>query len=153
MNNLTKPAAADFKALQVLHLALMIGAILMTSVLGFIMSSDGIAPAPISWLEGFPLYAIVIMAFEIVMSFVLWNMRQSKLPTNATVDEKLMHYRSSCILRWACLEGGVLISVIFAFLAHNPAIFAVSTVGLALMFLARPSKDYLMEKYGVDAYS
>lgn len=141
-----------FKSLQILFMALMGGAILMATLMGFLISTEGEVKESTNWLEGFPLYAILLMAAEVVASYFLWNMRQSKLPdAGASAADKLAHYRSACILRWACLQGAVLVSIIFAFLDRNPMIFAVSAVGLALLFLARPSKDYFSEKYGVIA--
>jgi hypothetical protein len=152
MNNLQNSVNTKFKQLQTLHIALMLGALLMGSVLWFLIKSQAGEPSPINWLEGFPLYALIIMVVQVAASTLLWSNRQSKLPSAGTADEKWAHFSSSCILRWACLDGGILVSIVLAYLALQPEIFAISAAGLVLLFLARPSKEYLSEKYGLDAY-
>ena len=119
-------------------------------VLGFVMSREGKVASFTGWTDGLLLYAMIFMAFEIGISHLLWNNRQSNIPVTNVQTEKWMHYRTSCILRWACLQGGILISVILSYLEQNTAGFAIAAVGLAFLFLARPSRDYVAENYGLN---
>ena len=148
MDNLSN--TDQFKQLQIMPGALMAGAVLMSCVIGFLLTSDGAVANFASLTDGLLLFAIIIMAAEIVISFVLWNNRQSNIPTTNVQSEKWAHYRSSCILRWACLEGGVLISIILSFLEQNPAGFSIAALGLGFLFLARPSREYVAEQYGIN---
>ncbi|MCF8246899.1 MAG: hypothetical protein K9J37_10535 [Saprospiraceae bacterium] len=150
MKNLSNPKTNDFQQLQVLHGALMAGAVLVSIMLGFIMSGDGAVADFTGLTSGMLQIAIIVMTVEIALSFVLWRNSQSSIPTTDEQSEKWTHYRSSCIIRWACLEGGVLICVVLSFLEQNPAGFSIAAVGLAFLFLARPSKAYVAEQYGME---
>jgi hypothetical protein len=152
MNSLQSNFSAKFKQLQILHLALVGGAVFMGCIIWFLMPNTGILATTINWFEGLPLISIIVMAVEIALSYFVWFSRQSKIPATASANEKWNHYQSSCVIRWACLQGATLITIVFAHLVQHPYIFGVSAVGLALLIIARPSKDYLMEKYGLEAY-
>ncbi len=150
MNNLQNPKTNNFQQLQVLHGALMAGAVLMSIVLGFLLTQDA-AVADFSGLtKGLLAIALVLMSLEIVVSNFIWRSRQATIPTAGLPSEKWLHYRTACILRWALLEGGILISVVLTFLERNTAGFCITAVGLAFLFLARPSRDYVAEQYGLE---
>ncbi len=149
MENLPNSKTNDFQQLQIMHGALMVGAILVSIMLGFMMSGDG-AVADFKGLTSRMLQiAAIVMVVEIALSFLLWQNRQSSIPITNDQAEKWMHYRSSCILRWACLEGGILICVVLSFLEQNPAGLSIAAVGLVFLFLARPSKEFVEEHYGI----
>ncbi len=112
------------------------------------MSREGAVATFSGWSDGLLLIAAIVMMAEIVLSFLLWSNRQSKIPVAGLLFEKWMHYRSSCIFRWACLEGGILIAVVLSYLEQNPAGFSIAAIGLGFLFLARPSREYFVEHYG-----
>lgn len=151
MNSLQNPKASEFQQLQILHGALMAGATLVSIMLGFLLVRDGALADYSKFTSGFLPIAAAIMFMEIAISFTIWNRRQSNIPVTNVASEKWLHYRSSCILRWALLEGGILISVILTFLERNPAGFCIPAVGLVFLFLARPSRDYVAEQYKLEA--
>jgi len=128
----------------------MAGAILISCMLGFLLKRDGAVADYTGFTSGYLPIAAGILFMEIIISFVLWNKRQSEELTTKTTSEKWMHYRSACILRWALIEGGILISVVLTFLQQNLAGFVLVAIGLAFMFLARPNRDYVAEKYGLN---
>ncbi len=138
----------DFQQLQVLHAALMVGAVAVCVVLGLVMSREGAVATFTGWSDGLLLIAAIVMAAEVAISYLLWRSRQASIPISAPLFDKWMHYRSSCILRWACLEGGILIAVLLSYLEQNPAGFSIAAIGLGFLFLARPSREYFVEHYG-----
>lgn len=140
----------DFKQIQILHGALMAGAMLMSIVIGGLLYSEGASADYAGLGSGFLLIAAVIMVLEISVSNVIWNNRQSNIPVTNVATEKWAHYRSSSILRWALLEGGIILSVVLTYMEKNLAGFIITAIGLAFLYLARPSRDYVSEKYGLN---
>ena len=140
-----------FKQLQIMHLALVGGVVILSAVIGLLLSNKGAAADYSGIFQGFLLAASGILALQLVVSYLVWNKRQSGIPASAGSTEKMAHYQTSCILRWALIESGTLISVILTFLEQNLAGLAIAAVGLAFLFLAKPNKDYVMEKYGLRA--
>lgn len=142
--------ADNFKQLQILHGALMMGAIFISIVLGYLLTNEAAITDYAGLGSGFLAIAAAIMAVEVVISYLIWNKRQSNIPATNVATEKWAHYRSSCILRWAMLEGGIFLSVVLTYLEQNLAGFVITAIGLAFLFLARPSRDYVSEKYGLN---
>ncbi|MBI1225146.1 MAG: hypothetical protein GC192_07885 [Bacteroidetes bacterium] len=149
MNSSSTSSSNDFQQLQVLHGAMMMGAVLIAVFLGFMMTSDGAVADFAGLMKGFLLIAMVLMAAEISASNLIWRSRQAKIPATNDPAVKWMHYRTSCIIRWALLEGGVLISVVLTFLEQNLAGFCIAAVGLVFLLMAKPSRDYVADQYRI----
>ena len=136
---------ASFKQIQILYYALFMGQAFMALVIFYLMQ-EGYENSP-----EFPFDIIipgaVVMGFAI--SYFIGQQRKNDIPVNGNMQEKLDHYRTTNILKWAILEGGNLISLILTFVMASTNYLLWFGLGLAAFVLLRPAKDKFMEEYQV----
>ncbi|MEZ4932688.1 MAG: hypothetical protein R2788_11275 [Saprospiraceae bacterium] len=143
MANQIQPAS--FKRTQILYYGLFIGQALMGLVMFYAMETD-------LKKEVVPPFNFVIpgaVLFGLMASYFIGQMRNNGIPTNGTIQEKLTHYQSTSILKFALMEGGNLISLVLTFMMANTNYLMWFGLGLAAFFLLRPNKDSFMEQYQV----
>ena len=68
MENLSNTKTNDFQQLQIMHGALMMGAVLMCIVLGYLMTNEGAVANFDGWSHGLLLIATIVMGAEICPS-------------------------------------------------------------------------------------
>ena len=71
MDKLPETKMNDFQQLQILHAALMVGAISVCIVLGLVMSREGAVATFKGWSDGLLFIATIVMAAEVVVSYLL----------------------------------------------------------------------------------
>lgn len=127
----------DVKGLSIMHIALCLGVLFIILILHFFMN-------PIR-LEGFnkKLGAIGMMALIIASASLLFSnfifKRQIAQIGSEVTSENIREVRAAYILKWALLEGAILINVLMYFLLeHHPILIVVALLLLLLLYASKP---------------
>lgn len=136
---------ATFKSTQILYWAMFLGQFLMGVVLFYVVgAADQIPSSPFDLI----IPAAPILGFA--ASFFMGQQRKSTIPDqNAPMLEKLEHYRTSNIIKYALAEGGNLICLVLTFIMANETYFIWYGLGLAGFVLLRPNKEQFKTDYGI----
>lgn len=137
----------DFKAIQILHLAMLVGVIAIASILSF-LNMPLTAPS-VDLSDIFTIISIVMTFGAIGVGTVLKGRSQQAASEIKTLEEALEHYRMDIIQRTALLEGAALISVIFMFISSNTFFLLPAALCIFLMITIRPSIEDLESTYGL----
>ena len=145
-NQVLSTPKEGLKQTQVLHLALILGPILMSTMLWFAIGTNDEFSEPTIFPKVFP----IVLGSIFAAAFYIYKIRVSQRGEIVDLLTKVEHYRSTSILRWAMLEGGALISMLFYFFMENNFVFlilfAIALIGLAY---SRPSKNQFAEDYNL----
>lgn len=142
---MNQPQLASFKKTQILYYGLFIGQALMGIVMFYIMQDS-------MEKEVMPPFNFIIpgaVLFGILSSRFIGQIKNNNIPTNGSIQEKLTHYQSSSILKFALMEVGNLISLVLAFVMANTGDLIWFGIGLAAFVLLMPKRDAFIETYHV----
>ena len=139
------PIKEQFKSIQIIHIALMIGLILIFTVLWF---SNPIV-VNMNPLDGtFALILPFVMFTAIVGGMALYNSRKKITFQEGNIKAKLWEYRRTSLLRWSLIEGASLACIIvFYFVESNISILFAFTLGLFAFSISRPTVDGFATDY------
>lgn len=150
MNNYPAPKTTGefFKQLQIIHLGLCAGVILMGGVMVF----SGPEAGRWDWnfespgAENEPLYFALgafVLFIGLTVGKALGNKRIRSVTRQDTFYTKLNSYRSGMILQFAMLEGPALINLVFYFLTGNYIFLVLAGMALVMLILRRPGPGQL----------
>ncbi len=116
--------------------SLVAGSLLILAMFYFLQ------PEPSESLEGetATIYIPLLVLGLLVGAFFLGRNRIEAAREQRDLKEKLTAYRAALILRWAMIEGGVLLCGVFFFLSREMLLLAVAGVGLVALLLFIPSR-------------
>lgn len=139
------PPKEQFKSIQILHMALMVGMILIFGILWFQMPPV-INMNPLDGL--FSLILPFAMLAAIGGGTALYNNQKNSTEASASLPQKLWNFRKSSLLRWSLIEGVSLVSIIiFYFVEPNISILFAFTLGLFAFSVFRPTVDGFATDY------
>lgn len=128
-----------FKAIQIIHMALMVGLILVFCILWFQ------APPVINMnpLDGtFSLILPFVVLAAIGGGIALYNARKKVSFQEGNLKAKLWEFRRTSILRWSFLEfASIACILVFYFVEANISILFAFTLGLFAFAISRPTID------------
>jgi len=132
-------SAAYFRALSILHLALMLGVALF-SIISFILIYTGSFP-PVDEATGkiFSIVAAVVALIMVVVSKIVFKKKMLLVNAENDLQNKLNQYRAALIVQYAMLEFPALFAVIAALLSGNKILLLLVIGLLAIMFAQRPT--------------
>lgn len=138
--------ALDFRGINILYYALVVGQFLIACTLLFMMKDDEIS---FGWDMNDILHVVGTIVFIscLTIGTFLYNKKLSEGKSLNGFLEKLGHYRETIILRSALLEGGNLICIIFFFLVQNYFFLLLFIIGFCAFLLVRPSVNTFKENY------
>ena len=135
-----------FRATQVITSALMMGVVLMTGVIYFMVRKGQELDPNFS---PYILYGVALMAgVGIVLGARLFRSKVLAVNTNNLMS-KLEHYRAGLILKYALLEFPALAAVICYFLSGDWLFLMVVLFMLVIMFINRPTLDQVQTMLGL----
>lgn len=140
------------KSLNILHLALLGGQVMIFVVLYFALDTSSESENSSMVVGGIDEIAIAFMTFFVLAvgaSFFLFNKRKEEGKNlKGTLMDKLSHYRSSFVLRAALLEGANLsMLLIYFFVSKNIVLLILFAIGAALFLMIRPTASRIIEDY------
>lgn len=137
----------QFKSIQILHIALMIGLVLIFTVLWF-HAQPTINMNPLDGTLSLILPFVVLAG--IGGGTMLYNKQKDSVEANDTVVQKLWDYRKVSVMRWSLIEGTSLVCVlIFYFYESNISILFAFTLGLFAFAVFRPTVDGFAQDFKV----
>lgn len=132
--------ARYFRTLSILHIALCAGVGMFAGVvllLKYVIAAPASAPELQSVL--LPVAAGTALV-SIAAAILLYKKRLAAIRNMARLSQKLSAYRAAQLLRWALLEGGVMIGLIGLMLTMNIPFMIIVAVPFALMIGSRPAR-------------
>lgn len=138
-----------FRALQILFFALLIGQISVVIVLYIVhtpVESEGVQDD-----KTFMLILTVALALLSGFAFFMNRKKLESARAQTTLKEKLADYRSACIIKWAPLEGGALISAVLFFVTGNVFFLSFAATMIAFFATQFPSRQRLINELDLTA--
>lgn len=127
-----------FKAFRILHLALCAAVLAFGLMVQFVL-----LPMPDFQPEGnsslFINIAGVYLVFAIAIGYWLFGSQLKLAKTYDSLNNKLHTYRSASIVRFALLEGSILMALVFYLLTANPILIAIAGIGFILLLMLHPN--------------
>ena len=138
----------EFRQLQVLFFAMLIGQLIFMAVITYLLWEDGGEPAYLLGESRDVMAAGAYMAAVIFIARFIDGMWKKQIATMQRLERPSFgHYRSTVILRLAILEGAGLLTVILAFTTRNPILLLATALGLMAFWSARPTEEEFQERY------
>ena len=137
-----------FKATQILHFSLILGATVMFLLLWFTMGT----PMNMNPMDGtFSLIMPFAMVAIVILALNLYTKNRNAIPKDATLTEKLIAFRQISLMRWALIEGVTLLSLmLFFFHEANISILFAFSLGLFAMAIFRPTVDGFADEFDLN---
>jgi hypothetical protein len=133
-----------FKALTILHFALVIGLVLF-SIIAYVVHGAG-AFDNNATLSAIFQYMVPVLAFlGIAAGNVLYKKQVNEIKKKVGLAEKLNAYRGPFTLRDALLEGPALFAIIAYLLCGNTLLLGVAVLLIVVFILIRPTKNVLIK--------
>jgi len=133
-----------FKALTVLHFALVTGLVVF-SVIAYVVHSIGTFGNDAALLTIFQ-YMVPALAFmSIVAGRTLYKKKVDDIKNMDNLATKLNAYRGAFILRDALLEGPAIFAIIAYLLCGNMVLLGVAVLLIVVFIIIRPTKDAVIK--------
>ena len=142
-----------FSIIKTLHLAMLAGQVIFTAVIFYLIYSKMKLPILV---EHEKLLQVVALVFVTVIIFAGNRLFKKKLlvlneDVQTATKDKMLAYRTICLIQWALLEAGVLLCGIFALLTANYAFLAVSVIIIIYFALLTPVKDKIAAQLNLNS--
>jgi|GWRWMinimDraft_12_1066020.scaffolds.fasta_scaffold12551_2 hypothetical protein len=142
-----------FSIIKTLHLAMLAGQVIFTAVIFYLIYSKMKLPILV---EHEKLLQVVALVFVTVTIFAGNRLFKKKLlvlneDVQTATKDKMLAYRTICLIQWALLEAGVLLCGIFALLTANYAFLAVSVIIIIYFALLTPVKDKIAAQLNLNS--
>jgi len=128
------------KRLRIIHAALVIGPLVFAAIAFFINSNGGISDQ--SEFPALMLYGII--GFSLLMIFqsmFMYKMFLRKIPKDAPLAKKIDEFGKASIVRFALVEGGALLSIVFYLITGVWYLLVAALVLIVFQLLNRPTFD------------
>lgn len=121
------------RILQIIHLALCVGLVLTYIFLGHLLSIESFK---LPQMDASILMYLLIPALAILVSRFMFKTALNKIDPKWSMDEKLKHYLSACIISYAFIEAAA-----FLIIFLKPELLLVGVLLIMYLFLIRPTAD------------
>ena len=135
-----------FKAIQILHLALSAGCLLIGLFLVFLV---GQRAEPSTLTTSFLMLISFMTAAAVVGGHVLYNNRIKNAGSIEGLQAKLEDYRSNALVRWALAEGTALMAAVFMFLEGSYVYLIFFAIAILALVMARPTAEVFIKDYNL----
>lgn len=132
-----------FKAMSILHRAMLLGLVLLAAVSYFV--KDKVATKDASLETILQAVAAIISVTMLVSGFSIFRRRLPVIRGSMEpAEKKLEKYLGACIVWWAMMEGPGLLSIICFMLTGNYAFLALGLFHAGLLALFTPRKENII---------
>ena len=144
MNN--QDVATAFKQLNIIYLALITGQLAFASVVYFLSMDEEASGDDLGVLKFIvPILSLVTIG----VSYFIYNKLIQKGQAIEGLGEKLAHYRTTNIIRWALVEGGNLFAIVIFLISGETYLLMFFALGFVVFLMYRPSKDGFISNYNL----
>ena len=127
-----------FLILRILHLSMMAAVVVLGLVAHFILiPTPDFEPNENGAL--FVNIAAAYLAIAVAVSYWLFGLRVQAAKQQIGLSDKLNTYRTASIIRFALIEGAVLLVVVFYLLTANLVLLGIAGIGLVVLALHHPN--------------
>ena len=134
----------NFKSIQVLHLAMTGGCLMLGFIMVFLIGQEEKA---VSLTMIFLMVSAMLTLSSVGGSFFLYKNKIKDARNIDGLDKKLENFRTSSIMRWAMIEASTLIAVVFMFVENNYYYLGFFIIGIIALLLTRPSIESFIKDY------
>jgi hypothetical protein len=136
-----QPQGNYFRALRILHTAMLLGQVFFLIIILYFVYSHVAKPAGSSTDKVFQVAAIIIV-FACVYGGVQYFKKQlENIRQNTTLlTDKATQYRAANITQWALTEGSCLFTIISFYVTGNYAFAVLAGMIIIYFFMLGPSK-------------
>ncbi len=138
----------NFRNLNILFLALLLGQLLFAGVAYFLNMDKDPAEAAMKNAD----FAILVpgaLLAGFLGAYLLDKAQANKAPVKGTPEEKLTHYRTSLIIRLALMEGANFLAIIAYFLTQENIYLVYAALGIGAFVMFRPTISQFSQRYHV----
>jgi len=137
-----------FKSTVLLYIALLLGQIIFCFVIVFLLTQPD---KVVNWSEEmYPYVGLAIVGASGATAWYLNKLRLESLPKlEANMQGKVLHYRTSVILRCAVVEWGNLFCLVVALLTQSMMPILYFCLGLGVFLYFRPSLGEFSSLYNI----
>ncbi len=142
------PSAFSLKSLQIVHLALVAGLIVMTALIVF-LNMQRVNREQIDEAVPFIVVGAVSALLNLLLSKIVFSKQVSSVKTLQSLDDKLYRFRQAFLTKMALLEGAGIFNVIVTFLTGSYITLAFALVIVIAMYFQKPTKFSVTEALGL----
>lgn len=135
----------EFQSIKILHFALVGGALLMALVIYFILGVNESKNPDTLWEYVLP----GLLILGLLGAFVMNKEAKNHLEKEANLAQKLANYRKRVIMRSALLEGVILNSLVFTYIAENPTLVIYPAIAWLALLFVRPRMAEFVKDYNI----
>lgn len=139
--------AQYIKSMNLIYLVLLVGQVCFGVVVWWFLNQWKAEAQGV--FSKYGMLAFIILVWMAFSSFLLYRKRTARGAKMESLPLKLMHYRTSCIFRWAMLEFANIAVIMLAFVERNSSIMLLFALGIAVFLLTRPGEDSFKSDYEV----
>ena len=134
-----------FRQLKAIHLALL-GLVTTVTIAAIILAEKGIGAIKDESLDRILQAVFVLIAVvSVITGFNLFRKKIMEIRTSKAAGvEKMMQYRTACILWWAMIEGPCIFAAIGLMITGNFAFLALALFLLAALAVFSPRKQNII---------
>ena len=145
----------SLKETNITYFVLLVGQLVFAGIVVYLINNDQSEPFDVNSIElpiPFHLITPALMLGGITIAFLLNQQRNKQAERyNFELPRKLMHYKTSVLLRSSILEGVNLFSVIAALVSHNISYLYYFVFGILVFLYFRPSFANFSTTYKLSA--
>lgn len=127
-----------FSILRLLHLSMTATVIIFGLVAHFVL-----IPVPdFKPNDNAALFVNIAAAYltiAVALSYWLFGVRLNVAKQQSSLSDKLNTYRTATIIRFALIEGALLLTVVFYLLTGKPVLLGIAGIGLVVLALLHPN--------------
>jgi hypothetical protein len=131
----------DFKSMQFLHYALLIGVLIFTAVAYFLNKNGLLAEADDTLYDFFRFLVPGLLAVSVLAGRFISQKIFATAKDKSGIGEKLNVYRTGMLIRWAMVEGGTFFALVAYLLTANLVMLIVALAGAIYLFTLRPTPE------------
>lgn len=142
MNNSTQQNT-NFKAIQIIYGALMVGIMVFTIVVFTLVDNPSYT---INVRDIFTVVVPIAAVCGVFLSNYLYQSAINKISSKDALSSKLNQYQTATIIKGACLEAPALLAVVSTFLSGNITFLFIAMLLVILMYIKFPKKENFKEE-------
>ncbi len=135
----TNSDTEDFKALQKLHITLVLGVLIIAIIIYFLSKENYLS---FSFdMEMSEILTLLVAGLSLGAAYISGQKKLAAIQNLESIEEKWSEYRALLIMKYAFIEGPALIGIIIFFMPGNLLLISMSLVLVLILYLMRPSRD------------
>lgn len=147
MGNHFKPEIKSLISLHTILLIFQISLLVLIYFLSGMVDNRNVAGLfkTLQFVAGF--FAIS----SVTTAFVIFKKKVTELQlSDSNLSERIVLYRSACILKFALIQGPAIFSIIAYFICSNASFMVLAVILIVLFAMQRPTIPMLMHDIGAD---